>query len=94
MTPPVPLLSIGLPVFNGERFLTEAIESILQQTFGDFTLVISDSASTDGTEEIGREFACRDPRITFVRRSHNRGAAWTFNTLPTRWQGRSSSGQP
>ena len=94
MTPPVPLLSIGLPVFNGERFLTGAIESILQQTFGDFTLVISDSASTDGTEEIGREFACRDPRITFVRRSHNRGAAWTFNTLPTRWQGRSSSGQP
>jgi glycosyltransferase involved in cell wall biosynthesis len=81
VTPPVPPLSIGLPVFNGERFLAEAIESILQQTFGDFTLVISDNASTDGTEEIGREFACRDPRVTFVRQPHNRGAAWNFNTL-------------
>lgn len=81
MTPPVPPLTIGLPVYNGERFLAEAIESTLEQTFGDFALVISDNASTDGTEEIGREFARRDPRVTFVRHPRNRGAAWNFNTL-------------
>jgi glycosyltransferase involved in cell wall biosynthesis len=81
VTRAVPPLTIGLPVYNGERFLAEALESMLEQTFGDFALVISDNASTDGTEEIGRAFATRDSRITYVRQPHNRGAAWNFNNL-------------
>ncbi|MGH9248914.1 MAG: glycosyltransferase family 2 protein, partial [Acidimicrobiales bacterium] len=72
---------IGLPVYNGERFLAEAVESILEQKFGDFALVISDNASTDGTEGIGRELAGRDPRVTYLRQAENRGAAWNFNYL-------------
>src|ERR1041384_7700150 len=50
-----PLISIGMPVCNGERYLREAIESVLNQTVSDLELVISDNASTDGTEAICRE---------------------------------------
>ena len=46
----VPVISIGLPVYNGENFLEQAIESVLAQTFQDYELVISDNASTDATQ--------------------------------------------
>src|SRR6266536_1939108 len=72
-------VSIGLPVFNGERFVAEAIDSILAQTFEDFELIISDNASTDGTEEICRCYAEKDERIRFVRNRENYGAAFNFN---------------
>ena len=52
MTPPK--LSIGLPVYNGENFLAQAVDSILAQDFRDFELIISDNASTDRTAEICR----------------------------------------
>ena len=74
-----PRVSIGLPVFNGERFVAEAIDSILAQTFEDFELIISDNASTDGTEEICRRYAEKDERIRFVRNRENYGAAFNFN---------------
>ena len=74
-------LAIGLPVYNGERFIAEAVDSILAQEFADFTLTISDNASTDTTEEICRELAARDSRVIYVRHSTNRGAAWNFNHL-------------
>ena len=74
-----PRVSIGLPVYNGERFVGEAIESVLAQTFADFELVISDNASTDGTEAICRGFAARDRRVRYVRAAQNQGAAWNFN---------------
>jgi len=45
----MPKVAIGMPVWNGEKFVSEAIESILGQTYGDFELVISDNASTDAT---------------------------------------------
>ncbi|MGH8773904.1 MAG: glycosyltransferase family 2 protein [Jiangellaceae bacterium] len=77
----VPPLTIGLPVYNGEHFLAEAVESILAQKYGDFAMVVSDNASTDGTEEIGRQFAALDPRVRYVRHDVNRGAAWNFNQL-------------
>ncbi len=51
-----PVVGVGMPVYNGERFLAEAIESVLRQSFADFELVISDNASTDRTEEICRSF--------------------------------------
>lgn len=76
MTPP--LVSIGLPVYNGEQFLARAIETLLAQKMGDFELVISDNASTDGTEEVARGFAAVDARIRYSRQERNRGAAWNF----------------
>lgn len=74
-----PKVSVGLPVFNGERFVAEAIESILAQTFEDLEIVISDNASTDGTEEICRAYAEKDERVRYVRSRENLGAAYNFN---------------
>jgi len=56
----MPKVSIGMPVYNGDRYLASAIESLLSQTFTDFSLVVVDNASTDGTEAIGRGFADHD----------------------------------
>jgi len=67
-------VAIGMPVWNGENFVSEAIESILGQTYGDFELVISDNASTDATAEICRGYAKRDTRIRYFRNSKNIGA--------------------
>ncbi|MBK8267411.1 MAG: glycosyltransferase family 2 protein [Planctomycetes bacterium] len=72
----IPKISVGMPVYNGERFLRQAIDSILGQTFSDFELIISDNASTDSTPEICREYAARDSRIRFVAHAVNKGAAW------------------
>jgi glycosyltransferase involved in cell wall biosynthesis len=74
-------VAIGLPVYNGANYLVAAIESILAQTYGDFDLVISDNASTDGTEEICRTYAERDLRIRYVRQAQNLGAAANHNYL-------------
>ena len=69
-----PLVSIGLFVYNGERFLEEALHSILNQTFTDFELIISDNASTDRTGEIAQTYAKRDQRIRYNRCEKNIGA--------------------
>jgi glycosyltransferase involved in cell wall biosynthesis len=71
-------VSIGMPVYNGEKFIREAFDSLLTQTFTDFELIISDNASTDATEAICREYAACDPRIRYVRQSQNRGPAANF----------------
>jgi glycosyltransferase involved in cell wall biosynthesis len=76
---PSPRTSIGLPVYNGERYLAAAIESLLAQTYSDFELIISDNASTDGTEEICRTFVKLDSRIKYHRSKVNHGAALNFN---------------
>lgn len=73
-----PALSIGMPVFNGESNIREALDSLLVQTFIDFELIISDNGSTDGTEMICREYAAKDPRIRYVRQSENRGMLFNF----------------
>jgi glycosyltransferase involved in cell wall biosynthesis len=70
--------SIGLPVYNGENYLTEAINSVLAQTFTDFELVICDNGSTDRTEEICRRHAAADPRIRYHRNPRNIGASANF----------------
>ena len=72
-------VAIGMPVWNGERFLSQAIESILGQTFSHFQLVISDNASTDATEEICRSYAEQDKRIIYIRQPNNIGAAPNHN---------------
>jgi glycosyltransferase involved in cell wall biosynthesis len=73
-----PAVSIGLPVYNAEPFLEEALHSLLQQTFQDFELIISDNASTDGTAAICLHHAQRDPRIRYVRQAQNLGAMGNF----------------
>jgi glycosyltransferase involved in cell wall biosynthesis len=72
-------VAIGLPVYNGAKYVAEAIESVQAQTYSDFELLISDNASSDATEEICRDFASRDSRIHYSRAEENRGAAWNFN---------------
>jgi glycosyltransferase involved in cell wall biosynthesis len=69
----VPRLSIGLPVFNGERHISEALEALLGQTYGDFELIVSDNASTDGTSEICLHYARQDRRIRYIRQERNIG---------------------
>lgn len=75
----VPRLTIGLPVYNGENYLAEAIESLLGQTYEDFELVISDNASTDATAEICEGYRKRDRRIRYFRQAVNIGLSPNHN---------------
>lgn len=70
-----PIVSIGMFVYNGDSYIRDAIESILNQSFKEFELIISDNASTDKTEEICREYANKDHRIRYIRQPENLGAA-------------------
>ncbi len=76
-----PKISVGMPVYNGEPYIGLAINSILDQTFEDFELIISDNASTDATEEICRDFAATDKRVVYNRNEENIGAAGNYNRL-------------
>lgn len=67
------MVSIGLFVYNGERYLSKALDSLLAQTFKDFELIISDNASTDSTETICREYLAKDSRIKYFRQNENIG---------------------
>jgi len=70
-----------VPVYNGEAFLRQTLDSLLAQTFRDFELIIADNASTDGTAAICQEYAGRDSRIRYVRNEINIGANPNFNRL-------------
>ena len=72
-------ISIGLPIYNGERFLRSKLNSILNQTYSNFELIISDNGSTDNTESICNEFALKDNRIKYFRHLKNNGVTWNFN---------------
>jgi glycosyltransferase involved in cell wall biosynthesis len=74
-----PLVSVGLPVYNGENFLRLSAESLLAQTYRNIELVISDNASTDATESICRQLAAADPRVRYVRLGENIGAIRNHN---------------
>jgi glycosyltransferase involved in cell wall biosynthesis len=76
-----PRVTVGVPVFNGESFIAETLDSLLNQTFCDFEIVISDNASTDRTGEVCRTYAGRDSRIRYYRSDVNRGAAWNHNRV-------------
>lgn len=76
-----PKVSLGLPVYNGEEFVAQAIESVLAQTFTDFELVISDNGSTDRTRQICESYAARDSRISYFYSKENLGAAPNFNRV-------------
>lgn len=66
-----PIVSIVMPVYNGERFLREAIDSVLGQTFTQFELIVVDDCSTDSTPAILAEYAARDPRLAIVKNARN-----------------------
>jgi len=83
-----PLVTIGLPVHNGENFLGEALDTLRAQTLDDFELVVSDNASTDRTAEIVEVAASEDPRIRYVRQATNIGAAANFNFVFTEARGK------
>ena len=81
MTKAKPRVSIGLPVFNAERYLAEALDSFLNQTFTDFELIISDNASTDQTQTICRDYMARDQRIRYFRNEKNQGSIYNHNRV-------------
>ena len=76
-----PKVSVGMPVYNGQDYVRDAIEAILNQTYQDFELVISDNFSTDQTSTICKKIADEDPRVRYVCQRENLGAIENFNAL-------------
>lgn len=76
-----PLITVGMPVYNGEKYVASAIQSVLDQSNPDFELIIADNASTDSTQQICLEFAAGDHRIRYLRNQENIGAAKNYNYL-------------
>jgi glycosyltransferase involved in cell wall biosynthesis len=73
-----PRVSVGMPVYNSQKYVGEAIEAHLNQTFSDFELILTDNASTDRSEEICRSYASKDPRVKYHRNPQNLGAVGNF----------------
>src|SRR5215831_17134423 len=84
----VPVATIGIPVYNGEAYLEEAIRSALAQTADDLEVVISDNASTDRTAEICNDYAQQDSRVRYFRNPRNLGAAPNYNIVLANARGR------
>ena len=76
----MPQVSVIMPVYNGERFLGDAIESVLSQTFSDFEFIIVDDCSRDSSAEIATAFAKDDSRVRFLPLKENVGAAQARNS--------------
>ena len=74
-------VNIGMPVFNGEKYIRNAIDSIINQTFPDFELIISDNASTDQTPQICIDYASKDSRIHYYRNERNIGGPKNYNRV-------------
>jgi len=76
-----PKVSIGVPVYNGQRYLEHALRSLVDQSFTDFEIIICDNASTDNTQSICESFAASDPRVHYHRNEKNIGANPNFNRV-------------
>lgn len=92
-TPPLdrtkaPLVSIGLPVFNGAKHLAQTLESLVQQTFVDFEVIVSDNASTDETPDICASYCGQDRRVVYHRQNSNVGATRNWNFLASLARGK------
>jgi glycosyltransferase involved in cell wall biosynthesis len=72
------LVSVGVPVYNGARYLSGTLDSLLAQTYADYEIIISDNASQDETESICREYAARDRRVRYYRSEENKGPFWNY----------------
>ena len=75
------LVSIGVPVFNGEKGLAVALDSLIAQNYPNLEIIISDNASTDNTPEICAEYVRKDHRFRYYRSEKNRGMWWNFNRV-------------
>lgn len=76
-----PLVSIGVPVYNGERYLEQSLESLLAQTYENLKIILLDNASTDRTGEICRRYAESDSRIRYPRNEKNLGHTVNTNQI-------------
>lgn len=76
-----PLVSIGVPVFNGEKGIARALDSLLGQDYLNLEIIISDNCSTDATAEICREYVRKDPRVKYSRSEKNMGILFNFNRV-------------
>ena len=76
-----PLVSIGMPVFNGEKSLAQALDALLDQDYAHLEVIISDNGSTDRTSEICEEFLKKDPRVKYYRSSENLGSNWNYKRV-------------
>lgn len=79
--PSAPPICIGVPVYNGEKFIGLTLDSLLAQTYPNFEIIISDNASSDNTEAICKEYMKKDKRIKYYRNEINLGAAKNFNRV-------------
>jgi glycosyltransferase involved in cell wall biosynthesis len=76
-----PLVSIGMPVYNGERFIQQAVDSLLAQDYKYFELIISDNASADRTADICKSYAAKDARVRYYHNEENSGPVANFNRV-------------
>jgi glycosyltransferase involved in cell wall biosynthesis len=74
-----PLISIGLPVYNGEQFISQTLDSLRTQDYANLELIISDNCSSDRTPAICEEYQAKEHRIRYYRNTRNLGAAKNFN---------------
>jgi len=74
-----PRVSIGVPVYNGQKYIRFTLDSLLAQTFTDFEIIVTDNCSTDPTPQIVAEYAARDPRVKYFVNSENIGPARNYN---------------
>lgn len=74
-----PRVTIGVPVYNGQKYIRFALDSLLAQTIPDLEVVVTDNCSTDSTPRIVRDYAARDPRVKYVRNNTNLGPARNYN---------------
>lgn len=82
-----PRVSVGVPVYNGQTYIGQALDSLLEQDYGDFEVIISDNASTDATSDICRDYAQRDSRIRYYRNERNLGAAVNYSATVRKAKG-------
>jgi len=85
---PPPALFIGMPVYNEQQFITDALSDLIHQDYPHFTLLISDNGSTDGTSEIGQGFANQHDNVEYQRLDTNIGAAGNFQRVLEQADGR------
>jgi glycosyltransferase involved in cell wall biosynthesis len=76
-----PLVSVGVPVFNGEAGLARCLDGLLRQDYNNLEIIISDNGSTDATPAICEAYARCDPRVKYLRSEENRGSIWNFNRV-------------
>jgi glycosyltransferase involved in cell wall biosynthesis len=81
MSQHIPIVSIGIPVYNGEKYLKKTLESLLNQGFQDFEIIISDNGSTDSTPAICCEYEQMDSRVHYHRSEINHGPCWNYNRV-------------